>query len=130
MKKQRNMLIIAASLAVVLAGCGKAQGPTAPTLPAPQKVDSIGVIYRIEKIFVEDNQVCAFDHDGKLLVFSEEVSVNETHDTLIFKESQVPIGVEAIGADYKELPDEFKCGSKTYPAKHIQGEGLIPTVEE
>lgn len=130
MRKQKLMLLAAPMVALAFVGCSQANEPKAPYLPGPGDLNSIGVFYTIDKIVVEGNDVCAFDKEGHLLVFSEEVKVNAERNALIFKESEVPIGVEAIGTDFKELPDGFSCGGKTYPAIHILGEGLFPVKDE
>ncbi|MDO5060142.1 MAG: hypothetical protein Q4D73_00745 [Actinomycetaceae bacterium] len=130
MRKQKLMLLAAPLVALAFAGCTQSAEPKAPYLPGPSELNSIGVFYTIEKIEVTGNDVCAFDKQDRLLVFSEEVKVNPEHNALIFKDSEIPIGVEAIGSDFKELPDGFACGGKTYPAIHILGEGLYLVKDE
>lgn len=129
--KTRKLLVSAvAAGALALAGCGKASEPTAPMLPPADLLNSIGVFYKIEKITVVGNEVCVFNDKGKLLVFSEEVKVNADHTVLLFKDSEIPVGEEAIGSDFTELRDGYQCGGQTYPALHILGEGLYLVKDE
>ncbi|MDY5589257.1 MAG: hypothetical protein SPF30_04800 [Arcanobacterium sp.] len=98
--------------------------PLAPQLPPAPHQNSVAVEYTVSKILVAGNDVCVFDSDGRLIVFSENVGVSKDHTALVAKGISIPEGQLFWGAKSENLTSDVMCGGKKYPAKHIYGAGL------
>lgn len=99
-------------------------GPQAPQLPPDPTLNSVALRYKAKKIMVVGNDVCVFDDDDKLIVFSESVGVSDDHKTLVAEGALIPEGSDFLGSDKRNIKGGFICGGRNYPAKHILGAGL------
>ncbi|MDD7465321.1 MAG: hypothetical protein PUK59_03680 [Actinomycetaceae bacterium] len=98
--------------------------PQAPQLPPAPALNSVAIQYKAKKIMVVGNDVCVFDDDDKLIVFSESVGVSDDHKTLVAEGASIPEGSDFLGSDKRDIQGGFMCGGKNYPATHILGTGL------
>ncbi|MDO5722945.1 MAG: hypothetical protein Q4P33_00900, partial [Flaviflexus sp.] len=87
---------------------GTPEHPVAPQITPPNWADAIGVIHTLESVTIADGEVCAVNERGELLIFSEEVSGDDTQITTA--DGAFPIGETILSGHSLEVPGGADCG--------------------
>lgn len=134
MKLQKTKQYLLFLLTPLLFGCAENQidiptpvkPPRTNAIEAPwipvNATHAVAYTYTLSSMHVSGTDLCTFDKEGNLFVFSEPVTPLTNNEGIHAQEVDVRLGETFIGGEDKRLKTPYPCGEKTYQAIHIQGQ--------